>query len=195
MEDGNFRLNTRFLDPHPATSPPTNQKKVTHPAAHTPHFAYKNSLKTFGGFGSFFEQEPRILLKTFSAPDARISICLASLCSAESLLRCFRREHPFQGSKVGSCLTLRSELSKETCVLTRQQTLSGRGARVGSRRVREPGRTALPCELAVLGFMVMGFIPSFSPVILIQGPSWWHIHGMRIAQPRWILERRTLGSW
>ena len=117
VEDGNFRLNTRFLDPHPATSPPTNQKKVTHPAAHTPHFAYKNSLKTFGGFGSFFEQEPRILLKTFLAPDARISICLASLCSAESLLRCFRREHPFQGSKVGSCLTLRSELSKETWIV------------------------------------------------------------------------------
>ena len=80
-------------------------------------------------------------------------------------------------------------------MLTRQQTLSGRGARVESRRVREPGRTALPRELAVLGFMVMGFVPSFSPVILIQGPSWWHIHGMRIAQPRWILERRTLGSW
>ena len=29
VEDGDFRLNTRFLDHHPVTSPPTNQKKVT----------------------------------------------------------------------------------------------------------------------------------------------------------------------
>ena len=47
VEDGNFRLNTsmwtpdwlepedwwlRFLEHHPVTSPPTNQRKVTHPA-------------------------------------------------------------------------------------------------------------------------------------------------------------------
>ena len=41
LEDGNFRLSTRFLEHHPVTSPPTNQKKVTHPAAHTPNFTYR----------------------------------------------------------------------------------------------------------------------------------------------------------
>ena len=40
VEDGNFRLNTRFLEHRPATSPPTNQTKVTHPAALTPNSAY-----------------------------------------------------------------------------------------------------------------------------------------------------------
>ena len=43
-----------------------------------------------------------------------------------------------------SCLTLGNELSEETHVLTKQKTLLGRGARVESRRVREPRRTPLP---------------------------------------------------
>ena len=42
VEDGNFRLSPRFLEPHPATSPPTNQKIVMYPAALTPNFAYKH---------------------------------------------------------------------------------------------------------------------------------------------------------
>ena len=82
MEDGNFRLNTRFLEHGPVTSPPANQKKVTHPAALTRNFAYKNfSLRTIGEFG-VFEHEPPILLawpynKLFSAPNSNVSICLA----------------------------------------------------------------------------------------------------------------------
>lgn len=40
MEDGNFRLNARFLQHGPITSLPTNQKKVTHPLSLTPYFAY-----------------------------------------------------------------------------------------------------------------------------------------------------------
>ena len=43
VEDGNFRLSTRFLEHRPVTSPPTNQKKVTHPEAFTLNFAYKTS--------------------------------------------------------------------------------------------------------------------------------------------------------
>ena len=45
---------------------------------------------------------------------------------------------------MGSCLTLGNELSKETHVLTKQETVLGRGAGVERRRVREPRRTALP---------------------------------------------------
>ena len=48
-------------------------------------------------------------------------------------------------SKLGSCLTLRNELSEETHVLTKQEILLGKGTRVESSRVREPRRTALPC--------------------------------------------------
>ena len=57
---------------------------------------------------------------------------------------CCRKEDPFQGPKLGSCLTLGSELSEETHVLTKQEIFLGKGAQVESRRVREPRRTALP---------------------------------------------------
>ena len=43
-----------------------------------------------------------------------------------------------------ACLTLGNELSEETHVLTKQETLLGKGTRVESSRVREPRRTALP---------------------------------------------------
>ena len=51
---------------------------------------------------------------------------------------------PLPGPRVGSCLTLRNGLSKETHVLRKQKTLLGKGTQVESRRVREPRRTALP---------------------------------------------------
>ena len=52
---------------------------------------------------------------------------------------------PLQGLKLGSCLTLGNELSKETHMLTRQVILLGKGAQEESSMVREPRRTALPC--------------------------------------------------
>ena len=56
----------------------------------------------------------------------------------------FQEGGPIQGPKVGSCLTLGSELSRETHELTKQEILLGRGTRMESSRVREPRRTALP---------------------------------------------------
>ena len=55
-----------------------------------------------------------------------------------------RKEDPFQGPEVGSCLTLRNELSEEIHVLTKQDILWGRCAQEESSRVREPRRTTLP---------------------------------------------------
>ena len=75
-------------------------------------------------------------------------------------VRCSRKGDPFQGLRVGSCLTLGSELSKETHVLTKQETLLGRGARKESSRVREPRRTAT--WLTVSGFMVTGLVSRLS---------------------------------
>ena len=60
---------------------------------------------------------------------------------ARVAIRC-RKVDPFQGPKLGSCLTLRNELSKETHVLTKQEILLGKGTRVESSRVRKPRRTA-----------------------------------------------------
>ena len=56
---------------------------------------------------------------------------------------CCRKVDPFQGLKLGSCLTLGNELSEEIHVLTKQETLLEKGTQVESSRVREP-RTALP---------------------------------------------------
>ena len=51
---------------------------------------------------------------------------------------CCRNADPFQGPKLGSCLTLGNELSKETHVLTKQEILLGKGTRVESSRVESP---------------------------------------------------------
>ena len=74
---------------------------------------------------------------------------------------CCRKGGPFQGLKLGSCLTLGNELSEETHVLTKQEILLGKGTWVESSRVREPRRTALPRGL-VSGFMVMGLVSGWS---------------------------------
>ena len=63
---------------------------------------------------------------------------------------CCRKEDPFQGPTLGSCLTLRNELSEETHVLTKQEILLGKGTQVESSRGREP-KTAVT-RLAVSGF-------------------------------------------
>ena len=55
---------------------------------------------------------------------------------------CCRKADPFQGLKLDSCLTLGNELSEEIHLLTKQEILLGKGTRVESRRVKEPG-TAL----------------------------------------------------
>ena len=59
---------------------------------------------------------------------------------------CCRKGDPFQGPKMGSCLTLGNELSEETHVLTKQEILLGKGARAESRREGNPGE--LLCHMA-----------------------------------------------
>ena len=59
---------------------------------------------------------------------------------------CCRKGDPFQGLKLGSCLTLGNELSEETHVLTKQEILLGKGAWVESRSLRGPRRTF--CHMA-----------------------------------------------
>ena len=47
-------------------------------------------------------------------------------------------------------------------MLTKQEILLGKGARVESRRVREPRRTRSATWLTVSGFMVMGLVSGLS---------------------------------
>ena len=56
---------------------------------------------------------------------------------------CCRKEDPFQGLKLGFCLTLRNELSEETHALTKKEILLGKGTQVETSRVRELKRTVL----------------------------------------------------
>ena len=58
---------------------------------------------------------------------------------------CCRKGDPFQGLRMGCCLTPGNELSKEKHVLTKQETLLGKDTWAETRRVREPCRTALSC--------------------------------------------------
>ena len=75
---------------------------------------------------------------------------------------------------MGSCLILRSELSKETHVLTKQETLLGRGNRAESRTVKEPRRTALPHGSQPQVLWRSDYFPGcLWPVSLTQSPSWW----------------------
>ena len=46
---------------------------------------------------------------------------------------CCRKGDPFQGPKLGSCLTLGNELSEETHVLTKQEILLGKGTWVDGK--------------------------------------------------------------
>ena len=76
---------------------------------------------------------------------------------------CWKKGNPFHDPRVdltlgSTYLTLGNELSKETHMLTKQETLLGRGFQVESRRVREPRgtqepRTELLCHVTCsLGF-------------------------------------------
>ena len=80
---------------------------------------------------------------------------------------CCRKRDPFQGPKLGSCLTLGNELSEETYVLTKQEILLGKGTRVEGSRVRKPRRAALP-----RGSQCTGGV-SFKPFPNSSG--WWRL--------------------
>ena len=67
------------------------------------------------------------------------------------------------------CLTLGNELSKETCMLTKQNALLGRDAQAENSRVKGPGRTAPPhaSQSQVLLELGVSFPGYLRPVILL----------------------------
>ena len=60
------------------------------------------------------------------------------------LVKVLQEGGPFQGPRVGSCLTLRSEFSEEIKVLTQQGILLGGGAPGKEKQGKGTRRTALP---------------------------------------------------
>ena len=99
-----------------------------------------------------------------------------------------RKGYPFQGPKLGSCLTLGNELSKETHVLTKQEILLGKGTWVESRRVREP-RSRLACSLGFYG-------DGISFRVVFSRSFWFRVLPgcTALVHPRWMPERRILGG-
>ena len=74
-------------------------------------------------------------------------------------------------------------------VLTKQEILLGKDTQVESRRVREPRRTPLPRGLQPYGDGI-SFWAVFSQSFWLRVlPG-----GARLVQPRWMPERRILGS-
>ena len=74
---------------------------------------------------------------------------------------CCRKGEPLKSPRVDSSLTLGNELSEETHMLTKQETLLGRGNQEEGSRVREKENCSA-MWLEVLRFIVMGFVSGFS---------------------------------
>ena len=82
---------------------------------------------------------------------------------------CCRKADPFQGPKLGSCLTLGSELSKETHVLTKQEILLGKSTLVESSRVRKSILKSRDITLPTMVHLVKAMV---FPVIMYRCESW-----------------------
>ena len=88
-----------------------------------------------------------------------------------------RKGDHFQGTKLGFCLTLRNELSKEKHVFTKQEILLGKGARAE----QEGKGTQKNCSatwLTVSGFMVMVLVSGWSLATRSNSESFLVMHAL-----------------
>ena len=104
---------------------------------------------------------------------------------------CCREGDPFQGPKLGSCLTLGNELSEETHA-DKARDFIGKGHPGGEQEGKGTQENCSAVWLAVLGFMVMGLVSRWLwPIILIQSLSWWHMH----RSAKMDASERDSGKW
>ena len=87
------------------------------------------------------------------------------------------RGNPFQGPKVGSCLTLRNELSKETRVLTKQETI-GKSRPGGEQEGKGTEENCSGTWLPVSAFMVMGLVSWLSLANHSDSESFLVVHAL-----------------
>ena len=88
---------------------------------------------------------------------------------------CCRKADPFQGPKLGSCLTLGNELSKETHLLTKQEII-GKGRPGGEQWGTGSQENCSAAWLAVSGFMVMGLVSGWSLANQSNSESFLVVH-------------------
>ena len=87
-----------------------------------------------------------------------------------------RNGDPFQGPKLGSCLTLENELSEETHVLTVQEILLGKGHPGGEQQGEGAQEDRSATWLA--GFMVMGLVSARSLANHSDSESFLVVHAL-----------------
>ena len=80
--------------------------------------------------------------------------------------------HPFQGPKLGSCLTLGNELSKETHT-DKARDFIGKGHPGGEQEGKGTQENSSVTWLSVSGFMVMGLVSELSLANHSDSESWW----------------------
>ena len=103
---------------------------------------------------------------------------------------CGKKRDPFQGPKLGSCLTLRNELSERDTCADKARDFIGKGCLGGEQYIWKPRRTALP-----RGFMV--FYDEGISFWVVSSQSFWLkvlSGGAHLVQPRWIPERILVGG-
>ena len=128
-----------------------------------------------------------------SCPSPCLHSCFTSWGAAptngwEEWQDCCRKGDPFQGLKLGSCLTLRNELSEETHVLTKQEILLERAP--GGEQEGKGTQNSSVTWLALSGFMVMGLVSGLS--LANHSDSRVLPSGAWLVQPRWMPERMML---
>ena len=89
---------------------------------------------------------------------------------------CCRTGDLSQGPREGSCLPFRNELLEETHMLTKQETLLGKGARTYSSRVREPRRLLCRMVYTASKFMVMRLVSELSLARHSESGSFLVVH-------------------
>ena len=139
-EKAGLKLNiqkTKIMASGPTTSWQIEGEKV----ATVTDFNFLGSKITVDGDCSY--ETKRHLLLGRKAMTNLNSVLRSRYITLPTKVHMLQKGGPLQGPRVGSCLTLRNELSEETHALTKQEILLGRGAQVESSRVREPRRTAL----------------------------------------------------
>ena len=96
--------------------------------------------------------------------------------------KCCKEGDPFQGQRVGSCLTLWMSCPRRHVLTTSKKTLLQRGTQAESSRVKGNQENFTACGSQSqsfddgVGFRLVSGQSSCLVHSLIQGPSWWCTH-------------------
>ena len=95
----------------------------------------------------------------------------------ENIYFCSRKGDPFQGPKLGSCLTLGNELSEETCA-DKARDFTGKGHSGGEQQGKGTQEDSSATWLAVSGSMVMGLVSALSLANHSDSESFLVVHAL-----------------